>query len=169
MALVRGVWRLLVGIKDALVLIFMLLFFGLLYAGLKSSPKPAGAGILLVSLDGSLVEQPSLPGTAHLLSGAGSRTHEYRLSQMVSALDAARGDPAIKAVALDLDGFLGGGQTAIETMGAALDRVRASGKPVLAFASGYTDDRYQLAAHASLIWLSPLVAVAIAGPGGSKL
>ena len=35
MALVRGVWRLLVGIKDALVLIFMLIFFGLLYAGLK--------------------------------------------------------------------------------------------------------------------------------------
>ena len=169
MALVRGVWRLLVGIKDALVLIFMLLFFGLLYAGLKASPKPAGEGVLLVSLDGSLVEQPSLPGTAELLSGAGSRTHEYRLSQMVAALDAARGDPAIKAVALDLDGFLGGGQTAIATMGAALDRVRASGKPVLAYAAGYTDDRYQLAAHASEIWLSPLGAVAIAGPGGSNL
>ena len=32
MRFVRAVWKLLVGIKDALVLIFMLMFFGALYA-----------------------------------------------------------------------------------------------------------------------------------------
>jgi protease-4 len=34
--------------------------------------------------------------------------------------------------------------------------VRASGKPVLAYATGYTDDSYQLASAASEIWLNPL-------------
>ena len=38
MRFVRAVWKLLVGIKDALVLLFMLMFFGLLYAGLSAKP-----------------------------------------------------------------------------------------------------------------------------------
>src|SRR6188768_3954771 len=124
MAFVRGMWRLLVGIKDALVLLFMLLFFGLLYAGLKSSPRPLGEGVLLVELNGSIVEQPSRPGTAELLSGSSSRMKEYRTADLVRALDAARTDGTVKAVALDMDGFLGGGQTALASVGEAMDRVR---------------------------------------------
>ena len=38
MRFVGAVWKLLVGIKDAMVLLFMLLFFGLLYAGLSARP-----------------------------------------------------------------------------------------------------------------------------------
>ena len=34
MRFVKAIWKLLVGIKDALVLLFMLMFFGLLYAAL---------------------------------------------------------------------------------------------------------------------------------------
>jgi protease-4 len=64
---------------------------------------------------------------------------------------------------------LGGGQTAIHDLGAALDAFRKSGKPVIAYAAGYSDDGYQLAAHASEIWMHPLGAVAIAGPGGQNL
>jgi protease-4 len=36
MRFVGKVWRLLVGIKDGLVLLFLLLFFGLLYAALSA-------------------------------------------------------------------------------------------------------------------------------------
>ena len=72
----------------------------------------------------------------------------------------------MKAVALDLDGFLGGGQSAMSDLGAAVRRVRASGKPVAAYATGYSDDGYQLAANASEIWLNPLGAVVLAGPAG---
>ena len=39
----------------------------------------------------------------------------------------------------------------------------------VAYAAGYTNDSYQLASAASEIWLNPLGAVAIAGPGGSNL
>ena len=38
----------------------------------------------------------------------------------------------------------------------AIRRVRDSGKPVLAYATAYTDDSYQLAAAASEVWLNPL-------------
>ena len=47
MRFVRAVWKLLVGVKDVLVLIFMLMFFGLLYAALSSRPAPVGDGDVL--------------------------------------------------------------------------------------------------------------------------
>ena len=44
----------------------------------------------------------------------------------------------------------------------AIRRLRASGKPVVAYAVGYGDDSYQLAAAASEVWLNPLGGVAVA-------
>ena len=42
MKFVRAIWKLLVGIKDALVLIFMLLFFAGLYGVLSAKPPAVG-------------------------------------------------------------------------------------------------------------------------------
>lgn len=169
MKFVSAVWKLLVGIKDALVLIFMLLFFGLLYSALSSRPAAIGKGVLALELNGFVVEQPSQPDALASLTGAGSAAREYAVRDLVAALRRAKDDDKVKAVALDLDGFLGGGQTALDAVGEALDDVKKSGKPVVAFATGYTNDRYQLAAHASEIWMPELGAVALAGPGGSNL
>ncbi len=172
MAFVKGAWRILVAIKDGLVLLFLLLFFGLLYAALSFSPKPAkpiGSGALLLDLDGSIVEQPAEVSATAILSGSGDQAKEYRLSDILTALDAARTDDKVKAVVLDLDDFTGGGQVAIARVGKALDAVRAAKKPVFAFATLYSDDSYQLAAHASEAWVDPMGGVAIAGRGGSGL
>ncbi|WP_088182568.1 signal peptide peptidase SppA [Sphingobium sp. Z007] len=172
MAFVKGAWRILVAIKDGLVLLFLLLFFGALYAALSYSPKPGktvSSGALLLDLDGSIVEQPAEIGAMALLSGSGPDAKEYRLSDIVAALDAARSDPKVKAVVLNLDGFVGGGQVAMARVGKALDAVRAAKKPVLAYATLYSDDGYQIAAHASEVWSDPLGGVAIMGRGGSNL
>ena len=172
MAFVKGAWRILVAIKDGLVLLFLLLFFGLLYAALSWSPKPAASvnsGALVLDLDGTIVEQPAEADPMALLSGSGTRMKEYRLSDIVTALEAAKDDGKVKAVVLNLDGFVGGGQVALARVGKALDGVRAARKPVFAFATIYSDDSYQLAAHASETWVDPLGGVAIMGRGGSAL
>jgi protease-4 len=167
MKFVKAVWKLLVGVKDALVLIFMLLFFGLLYAGLSTRPAPVKAGVLDLALDGSVVEQPSKASFAELAGGAAPG--EYRLRSLIAALDAARTDDRVKAVALDLGSFTGGGQTAMTDLADAVRRVRDSGKPVIAYAVAYSDDSYLVASAASEVWMDPLGAVAIAGPGGNNL
>ena len=171
MKVVRGLWRLLVGVKDALVLLLMLLFFGILFAALSARPNPrvAGSGALLVRLNGSLVEQPQDADTFAIVSGGTPATREYRLRDVIRALRTAATDDAVKVVVLDLDSFAGGGQAAIAAAGAAADEVRRAGKPVLAYATGYADASYQLAAHASEVWLNPLGAVLIAGPGSPHL
>jgi protease-4 len=167
MKFVRAIWKLLVGIKDVLVLLFMLLFFGALYSALSAKPAPVRDGVLDLSIGGSVVEQPSRANWSDVASG--NRVGEYRLRDLVQALDKAKDDGRVKAVALDLGGFTGGGQTTIGDLADAVRRVRASGKPVIAYGVGYTDDSYELASAASEIWLDPLGAVLIAGPGGSNL
>lgn len=172
MRVVRGIWAVLVGIKDFLVLIFMLLFFGLLYAALSMAPNPAvtaGSGALVLRLNGTLVEQPENVDPLSLIEGGSNVAGQYRLRDVIGALRAAAKDSSIKAVVLDLDRFVGGGQTTITDAAAAIDEVRRAGKPVLAYATGYLDDSYQLAAHASEVWMDPLGAVMLAGPGGSQL
>ena len=171
MKVVRGLWKLLVGVKDALVLVLLLLFFAILFAGLTARPNPrvAASGALLVRLNGTLVEQPQDADTFAIVSGATPATREYRLRDVIRALRTAATDGAVKVVVLDLDSFAGGGQAAIAAAGEGVDAVRRAGKPVLAYATGYADDSYQLAAHASEVWLDPLGAVLIAGPGSPHL
>jgi protease-4 len=171
MRFVGKVWRLLVGIKDGLVLLFMLLFFALLYAALTARPTIGSAdeGALVLGINGTIVEQPVEADPFSVLSGGSSLIKEHRLRDVVHALNTAATDGRVKAVALDLDAFLGGGQTALSDVGEALDRVRRANKPVIAYATGYSDDAYLLASHASEVWLNPLGAVLIAGPGGTSL
>ena len=171
MAFAGKVWRLLVGIKDGLVLLFMLLFFGMLFAILTARPSQAEVreGALLIDLDGVVVEEatPIDPFTA-LLSQSAPVT-EYQARDIVRALDAAAEDERIKAVVLDLDGFLGAGQVHLQDIGEAMDRVRAARKPVLAYATAYADDGMFLAAHSSEVWMNPLGGAVVAGPGGERM
>ncbi|UIJ45954.1 signal peptide peptidase SppA [Sphingomonas cannabina] len=168
MKLVRGAWKLLVGIKDALVLILMLLFFGGLFAVLSARPNTAiRDGALVVALDGRLSEQPE--EVDPLASFGGGVAKETRLRDVVRALDAARTDGRVKAVVLDLDRFAGGYPAAVAEVASAVGRVRASGKPVLAYATAYMDSSYLIAANASEIWVDPMGGAMFMGPGGSQL
>ena len=167
----RKVWKVLVGIKDGLVLLFMLLFFGMLYAALSASPYAGSAreGALVLDLKGSIVEQPAQPEAFGSLVSGAPVMREYRLRDVVHSLKRAADDGRVKAVVLDLDSFTGGGQSAISDVAAAIRTVRAANKPVFAYATGYSDDAYQLASHASEIWLNPMGAVLITGRGGTNL
>ncbi len=170
MQLVRGAWKLLVGIKDALVLVAMLLFFGALFAALNSRPTPGAVkdGALVLDLDGPIVEQPENVSLSVLFSGA-SVHRQYRLRDVVRAIDDAKDDSRVKAIVLDLDRFGGAYPAALGEISDALLRARTAGKPVLAFATGYTDGGYRLAAAASEVWMDPMGGTLFAGPGGSQL
>lgn len=170
MKLAKLAWGVMVGVKDALVLIFMLLFFGVLYAVMSADPNPARGkgGALLLAFNGPIVDQKTDADPRSLLLGDGSVGTQYQLDDVLHALDTAATDDEIKTVVLDLDRFGGAGRVALQNIGERLDKVKAAKKPVLAFATGYYDQNYTLAAHATEIWLDPMGASAIAGPGGRQ-
>src|SRR3546814_11871481 len=81
MRLLRLIWRILVGVKDALVLLFMLLFFGALYAALAgraASVVPSEAA-LTPDRDGVIVVQPAEQPHLALLSGVPTPFRENRV------------------------------------------------------------------------------------------
>ena len=167
----RKVWNLLVAIKDGLALIFLLLFFVALFALLTGRPNaglPVAQGALLIDLEGTVTEQPAEIDTVSALSGS-KQLKEIRVRDVIHALETAAEDDRVTSVVVDLDRFLGGGQVSLAEIGQAMDKVRAKKKPVLAFATAYTTDSYQIAAHASEVWADSIGGVAIAGPGGSRL
>lgn len=170
MKLVRGAWKILVGIKDGLVLIAILLFFGLLFAGLSSKPSTVAVrdGALVLKLNGAIVEQPAMADPFAGFSSGGSPS-EFRLRDVVRTLDKAAKDDRVKVVVLDLDSFGGGYPAAVDEVANAIRRVRDAKKPVLAYATAYTDSAYRLAANASEIWMSPMGGTLFMGPGGSQL
>ena len=171
MSFARSIWRLLVGVKDALVLLFMLLFFAALFMILTARPSPADVreGALVLDLDGIVVEERTPVDPLRALVSGSVPTREHEVRDLVRAIDAAATDDRIDAVVLDMDRFLGGGQVHLAAIGDALDKVRAADKPVLAYATAYIDDSVFLAAHASEVWMDPLGGVAVTGPGGANL
>src|SRR3546814_16492583 len=86
--------------------------------------------------------KPADADPLELISGA-SVIREYRLRDVVHALETAAKDNRVKAVALDLDVFVGGGQAALSRVGEAIDMVRRANKPVIAYATGDSGDADQ--------------------------
>lgn len=171
MAFARKVWHLLVGIKDGLVLIFMLLFFMVLFGALTARPSAGQLrdGALLLKLDGVVVEEPAVEDPFEALLAQEAPLKQYRARDLVRAVELAASDDRIKAVVLDLSRFAGGGQVHMQQIGAALDGVRKANKPVLVHSLAYSDDGMLLAAHASEVWVDPLGGAIITGPGGNRL
>ena len=171
MSFVGKVWKVLVGVKDGLVLLFMLLFFLAVFAILSARPNPGQVrdGALLIDLGGVIVEEKTALDPVQALLARSAPMAETRARDIVRALDAAASDARIKAVVIDMTTFLGGGQVHLKDIGEAMDRVRQAKKPVFTYALGYADDHMLIAAHASEVWMDPQGMAVIAGPGGNNL
>jgi protease-4 len=170
MKFARAVWKILVAIKDGLVLVLLLLFFGGLSLALSMKPMSGRVkeGALAIAIDGPVVEERAKIEPSAFLFGGSSR-HQVVERDLVRAIEAAAGDGRVRAVTLDLENFGGGSQVTLARIGAALDTVRHAGKPVLVRAMMYDDASFQLAAHASEVWVDPLGGVLLRGPGGTLL
>lgn len=171
MTFVHTAWRVLVGIKDLLVLLLLLLFFLGLWAALNATrvvqTVPSGSALVL-NLDGAIVDQATERSPFQLVAGSDFGA-EVQVRDIIRAIDTARDDGRIKIITLDLDTFLGAGQANLQSIGTALQRFRQEGKKVYAYATAYTDDSYYLAAQANQIWVNPLGGVLLTGPGGANL
>ncbi len=171
MAFLRGTWRFLVGVKDALVLLLLLLFFAGLWGVLHSRGPltvPGGAALVL-NLDGPVVDQPSEQSTLALASGNSAGPHQIAVRDIIRAVDRARDDSRIKLIVLDLDTFIGAGQANLQSIAGSLQAFRKAGKPVYAYATAYTDASYYLAAQANRVAINPLGGVLLTGPGGPNV
>ncbi|QBE65235.1 signal peptide peptidase SppA [Pseudoduganella lutea] len=170
---VRGgigrVWRFIDASRRAVMnLIFLVIVIALLYAIFGGGVKPLGEKTMLVlNLNGQLVEQA--PGGAKLAALANLGDENVRryiqLRDVLRVLDNAGRDPDIGGAVLLVDEMEGGGPAMQREIAAAIDRFRATGKKVVAWGSNYNQSQYQIAAHASEVYLHPMGTVILDGYG----
>ncbi|MDH3977141.1 MAG: signal peptide peptidase SppA [Gammaproteobacteria bacterium] len=167
MRIIRFFWRFLNNLRRAFQIIIMLLLVILIIAGMSESDieVPASAA-LVIAPGGPLVEQlEGDPLERALAEARGMGVSQTRLADVVDSLKLAADDDRIGAVVLALDGLSGGGLPKYQAITAALDKVRAAGKPIIAVGDNYTQDQYYLAAHADEIYLHPLGVLYLDGYG----
>ena len=163
-----GLWRFVDGTRRLLLnLLFLAVVVALVAAAVGGGPKRLQERtVLVLDLKGAIVEQtPGGARDAALKRLTGEEDSQTRLRDVVGVLDWAVRDPAIERVLLVLDDFAGAGLPTLREVAAALERVKAAGKQVVAWGSSYSQGQYYLAAHANEVYLHPMGGVALQGYG----
>jgi protease-4 len=153
--------------RTVLNLIFLGIVILLLWAMFGGGVKPlASKTALVLDLKGDLVEQHTGGVRETLLAGVGGESKRtVQLRDVLTVLDAAAKDSNISSVVLILDEMDSAGLAMLHEVGAAIDRVKAAGKPVIAWSGNYNQKRYLVAAHASEVYVHPMGMVMIEGFG----
>ena len=171
-ALLKALWRALDFARRLTVNLIFLLVVILVVAAISSGDKPLlPSGVaLVVAPQGRLVEERSGdPVDRALGSSFRDQEPEAVLRDLLEAVDHAATDDRIEALVLDLDGLWGGGLPKLQELALAVDRFRASGKTVVAYAGGYSQEQYLVAAHADEVLMDPQGLVLLEGYGSWQL
>lgn len=172
--------RVFIGIWDAMNftrrLIFNLLFFFLLLLflialGVGGRIKPmVGRTTLVIAPEGKLVEQfSSDPLTRALAKAMGDdNAEEVQLRDLLRAIDAAPDDQRVERVLLRVDRLEPTGYAQLREVAAALSRLRASGKQIVAFGNSFDQAQYLLAAQANEVYVDPMGGMLLEGLAGYR-
>ena len=180
----RGLWAALCGIgrgiNVARLLVVNTVFFLLLFvvalaivggiAASRAKTEVLDGSVLVLQPQGQLVEQYSVDPLQRALSRlSGGQSRQVQLRDLVGAINAAAHDKRISRILLLPGELHAGGFAALREVGAALDRFRATGKPVIAWAASLDQGQYYLAAHADRVLLDPQGSLMLTGLANYRL
>lgn len=152
----KGVWRVIDGLRRGLVnLVFLLVAAILLALWLRPAPGvPDGAALVLRPV-GQLVEQVTLADPLGLIRSGGVPVAQTAQRDLLEAIEAARGDERIRALVIETDELGRAGLARLGELHDAIDAFRAAGKPVYARGERFTQTQYYLASAADEVHVAP--------------
>lgn len=165
-----SVWRTFVVLKDLVfggLAVLLLIALALVFLP-KAVPIVPDKAALVLNIEGFLVEQRSSTNPIAAL-GDGPLTSETLLRDVLSAIDRATSDDRIAALTIETDGFLGAAPGTLETVGRALKKFRATGKPIYTYGRFFAEPQFYLASFSDEIWLHPMGALTLRGYGSYSL
>ena len=158
-------------------LILNLLFFGLLALILVIMlvAMARGSGVaplderttLVIAPQGRLVEQYTADPLSRAIAKelGDTSADEIQLRDLLRTIEAASADKNIERVLLRVDGLVPSGYASMREVSAALARLRASGKQIVAFGESMDQAQYLLAAQADEVYLDPMGNLVLEGLG----
>lgn len=153
--------------RTVLNVLFLIILIILVLAIFSGGAKPIGAKtVLVLDMKGDLVEQHAGNVRDAIMSNVrGDAQRSMQLRDVLTVLDAAAKDKNISSVLLMLDDLDGAGLASLHEVGSAIDRVKAAGKPVVAWSGAFDQKRYLLASHATEVYMHPMGYILIEGFG----
>ena len=142
---------------NLLFLLVLVVLLAAMFGGGKLAPL-ADRSTLVIAPEGRLVEQYSCDPLSRSFARATNSNdcREVRLRDLLRALDGARTDTRIERVVLELDDLEPSGFASLREVAAAIGKVKAAKKQVVAFGDNYSQGQYLLAAQANEIYLDPM-------------
>ncbi|HKR76322.1 MAG TPA: signal peptide peptidase SppA [Rhodanobacter sp.] len=164
------------GLNITRLVIINTIFFGLLAVFLLAlfiggrANRVDDRTVLVLAPEGALVEQYSADAFSRAVGRmTGDGVEQVQVRDLVRAIDSAAKDDRISRIVLRVDKLQAGGFAALREVGAALDRFRKTGKPVLAWAVSLEQGQYYLAAHADKLYIDPQGGVMATGLANYRL
>ena len=162
----NGLWNVIVWGYRLIVIIMLcvsLTFMWLAWGGKGTAAIETNVA-LVIAPSGELVEQIDQdPAQQFAEQFNGEPPSQTELGDLIEALDLAKDDSRIPLAVIKLDRLDGAGLAQLEELTAAIDRFRATGKTVHAYAPSYAQGAYYVAAHADDISVDPLGGVDLEG------
>ncbi|UTF60356.1 signal peptide peptidase SppA [Gilvimarinus sp. DA14] len=118
---------------------------------------------------GTLVDERQALDALSALGGESALHSETIVRDLVRSIDLARDDRRVSHLLLNLNYLNGGGISKLHEIAQAIERFKQSGKPVIAMADQYMQDRYYLASHADTVYLHDMGFVLLTGYGSYRL
>ena len=150
-----------------LFVFFLIIVVILLFGGPTPLQVPDG-GLVVINPRGPVGEQPGEVDPATLLLGSGE-LNTTPLRDITETLKRAAEDERITGVVLNLGEMTSISPANLETLGAALQSFKESGKSLIAHGDYYDQAQYLLASYADTVFLHPMGQVLLPGYGGSQL
>jgi protease-4 len=135
--------------------LFLAILIGLILVWWRSGPPevPERAA-LVITPKGNIVEQLSGNARQRAINEIlGQQTRETLLKDVLDGIDLAKNDRQVQAIFLNLNAMGGAGLTKLQTIRAALDEFKTTGKKVIAAADNYQQSPYYLASAADEVLL----------------
>lgn len=147
---------------NVLFVVIIVVILLLLLGGEERIVVPDG-GALVLHLDAPIMEEVPRPDPLELLLTGRDARRPIELRDLQRVLEHAGGDDRIGALVLDLDRFPGAAPATLRTVGQAIERFQATGKPVIVVADGLGQAQYYLASFADHLYLNPMGQVLLTG------
>ncbi|SQH76760.1 protease IV (signal peptide peptidase) [Shewanella benthica] len=162
------IWKSINGFRK---LVLNLFFFGFLAiiivaVSVDDDVQLESGSALVLDLAGSVVEQKRQVDPIEAAMKSSKNHHdsgEILLADILNVIDNAAADERISAIVLDMGHLRWTGISKLQSIGDALTRFKATGKPILATANWYGQNQYFLASFADTIYLNPQGSVELNG------
>lgn len=151
-------------------LVFLLVLGAVIFAFFYEKPVSVpNNAVLLVTLSGQIVEEDDFDGQGTFSSMVDGSDSFTRLRDVTRALSLAAEDKRIAAVHFRVQDLQKAGLASLREIGAAMDRVKAAGKKITVWSTGYSQIQYAVAAHANEVFVHPMGGVMLKGLSGTRL